>query len=72
MKCVHTVNSSPILAVLFLSIAVGASADGPKMVRLTEDGLFKQRPVWSPDGQWLGFCSASRFDDLFVLAIGGR
>ncbi len=25
------------------------------IVRLTHDGLFKQRPAWSPDGEWLAF-----------------
>lgn len=48
-------NSSRLSAVLFLTIAIGARAEGSKMLRLTEDGLFKQRPAWSPDGQWFVF-----------------
>lgn len=30
-------------------------AEEPRIVRLTEDGLLKQRPMWSPDGKWLVF-----------------
>jgi TolB protein len=30
-------------------------AEQPTVTRLTTDGLFKQRPAWSPDGSWLAF-----------------
>jgi TolB protein len=31
------------------------AADPPRVMQLTDDGLFKQRPMWSPDGKWLVF-----------------
>lgn len=35
---------------------VGVCIAGPPLpMRLTEDGDFKQRPMWSPDGKWLVF-----------------
>lgn len=43
-----------------------------EFVRLTEDGHFKQRPAWSPDGQWLVFArhrGAGIF--LYVRAADG-
>ena len=49
-------NTARLTVVVLAAIFVGAiRADGPSITRLTEDGLFKQRPVWSPDGQWLVF-----------------
>ena len=36
------------------SAAPGARRDG-RLIRLTRDGLDKQRPYWSPDGRRLAF-----------------
>jgi TolB protein len=47
-------------------------ADGG-LERLTTDGFFKQRPVWSPDGEWLVFArhrGATVF--LFLRSADGR
>lgn len=44
----------------------------PQLVRVTHDGLFKQRPMWSPDGESLVFArhrGAEIF--LFVCAADG-
>jgi TolB protein len=43
------------LMVAWLALGgVGAMAQ-ERLVRLTHDGQFKQRPAWSPDGRWLAF-----------------
>jgi len=33
----------------------GGEAEEPALARITDDGLFKQRPAWSPDGKSLVF-----------------
>jgi dipeptidyl aminopeptidase/acylaminoacyl peptidase len=43
------------LGALIATVAICVGADEPKIVRLTTDGHFKQRPAWSPDGSWLAF-----------------
>jgi TolB protein len=43
------------IVVLTLLFVASARGEGPSLARLTEDGLLKQRPCWSPDGQWLVF-----------------
>lgn len=43
--------SMPIL----LALSLVAHAEPPTATRLTTDGHLKQRPVWSPDGNWLAF-----------------
>ena len=58
-------------AILILS-AFPIHADPPPE-RLTTDGHLKQRPVWSPDGQWLAFTrheGATIF--LFVRSADGQ
>jgi TolB protein len=48
-------------------------ADESSIVRLTDDCVFKQRPVWSPDGQWLVFArhrGATIF--LYLRSADGR
>lgn len=47
-----------VLSLVLITLASGSQAAGDEplgLVRLTQDGLFKQRPAWSPDGQWLSF-----------------
>ena len=51
-------STCPISTLLVWSFLAAPSLaqppDGP-LVRLTTDGLLKQRPAWSPDGKWLSF-----------------
>ena len=50
----------------------GFAAEPSRVVRLTRDGLFKQRPAWSRDGRQL--CFARHEGDairLFVMAADG-
>jgi len=68
-------SACPISALLvwsFLAAPLPAQPpDGP-LVRLTTDGLLKQRPAWSPDGKWLSFTrheGATIF--VFVRAADG-
>jgi len=50
-----------VLVVFFVVIALDPPreqvllAEAPAVTRLTTDGHFKQRPVWSGDGSWLAF-----------------
>src|SRR5262245_21500711 len=65
--CVSSVAPFFVLFVLFVATC---SADPP--VRLTTDGLLKQRPAWSPDGTQLSFTrhqGATIF--LFVRSADG-
>ena len=71
------IRSATIFGITFLvGLLAGNllwSAEVPQLVRLTEDGLFKQRPIWSPDGQWLVFArhrGATIF--LFLRSADGR
>ena len=41
--------------ILLTRVTATPQAGEPVVERLTQDGLFKQRPVWSPDGKWLCF-----------------
>lgn len=41
--------------VLFFISTTLCAGDPPRLIRLTNDGHFKQRPVWSPDGRQLLF-----------------
>jgi TolB protein len=38
-----------------LPLATSTGAEPERLVKLTRDGLFKQRPAWSPDGKQLSF-----------------
>jgi TolB protein len=49
---------------LVLTLSSWATADGD-LLRLAKDGHLKQRPAWSPDGQWLAF-SRHRGDKIFI------
>src|SRR5512145_2779865 len=51
-------------AVLALGVHSLTPADD-HLIRLTKDGHLKQRPAWSPDGQWLAF-SRHRGDKIFI------
>lgn len=49
---------SLIIGVAFVLSAIARGEDDPLPVgwtQITRDGCFKQRPVWSPDGEWLIF-----------------
>lgn len=54
-----TGNQIQWLALLAFALAVfqlrSVVAAEPRIVQLTQDGLLKQRPMWSPDGKWLVF-----------------
>lgn len=55
----------------FCSAADAANPDqqtesSPQPVRITNDGLLKQRPRWSPDGLWLVF-ARHRGDSIFLF-----
>ena len=39
------------LFIVFMTVAAQLVAGDPEWQRITNDGSFKQRPVWSPDGQ---------------------
>lgn len=54
-------------ALLFPGTAPAAGPAG--LVRLTRDGLFKQRPAWSPDGQLVVF-ARHRGDTIRLYVIG--
>lgn len=51
MKFLRGISCGFALLLLCVSVARG----GESAIRITDDGLFKQRPVWSPDGKWLCF-----------------
>jgi TolB protein len=53
------------LGFVLLGSWAGAEDSAPRLVRLTRDGHFKQRPVWSPDGTGLAF-TRHRGTDMFV------
>src|SRR5262245_842036 len=60
-----------VALVLFLTSLL--HAEPPILERLTSDGHLKQRPVWSPDGQWLAFTrheGATIF--LYVRSADGK
>ena len=61
------VSASPCLLVS------RANAEPPPINRLTSDGHLKQRPAWSPDGNWLAFTrhqGATIF--LFLRSADGK
>src|SRR5438477_9251712 len=78
----HEIDSRPPWAAIFwavilatfaaLSIAPILAADPPQAghaaepIRITRDGLFKQRPAWAPDGNLLAF-SRNRAANNFVF-----
>src|SRR5687768_2892094 len=69
-----SVSRSLILSVLALltDVLPPARAETPNITRLTTDGHLKQRPAWSPDGNWLAFTrhqGASIF--LFLRSVDG-
>ena len=58
---------------LVTTLAAPLQAQPPVFERLTADGHLKQRPIWSPDGQWLAFTrheGATIF--LFVRSADGK
>ncbi len=68
MKC-----TARLAGLVLLLFAATVQAEPPTMERLTTDGLLKQRPVWSPDGQWLAFTrheGATIF--LFIRSADGK
>src|SRR6476660_8811119 len=66
-----------LAAICFPLLLLGLSkivlAQQPAVIRLTTDGLLKQRPAWSPDGKSLLFTrheGATIF--LYVLSADGK
>jgi TolB protein len=65
-------GTSALLLVSGLAAVCPAQQPDRPLVRLTTDGLLKQRPAWSPDGKWLSFTrheGATIF--VFVRAADG-
>jgi Tol biopolymer transport system component len=54
--------------------AVAVAAGEPELIRLTHDGVFKQRPVWSPDGKQLVYAQhvGARIELMLIDADGLR
>ena len=50
-----------VLTMVFGSSLPSVSAADPSLVQITNDGLFKQRPAWSPDGKSLVFARPGNF-----------
>ena len=51
-----------------------ANADGTGVVQLTDDELYEQAPVWSPDGTQIAFAASQQSDyawDIFVVNADG-
>ncbi|QDU45002.1 translocation protein TolB [Symmachiella dynata] len=72
MRIKHLVHTA-IPLVLCILTAASLTAAEPAVERLTQDGLFKQRPVWSPDGNWLCFArhkGSTIF--LYLLSADGK
>ncbi len=61
--------SWPLLAWLCLQLGAAAVRAQDDLVRLTDDGFFKQRPAWSPDGKWLVF-ARHEGDTIFLYLRG--
>jgi TolB protein len=61
-----------LAAVLPLAVDRATAGDTPRLVRLTSDRHFKQRPAWSPDGKRLLFSRhrAGRISLVATLADG--
>jgi TolB protein len=57
-------NALVLLALLACGADPAEQAEDP--VRLTHDGLFKQRPVWSPDGRQLVFARHTADDKIWL------
>ncbi|HEV3344343.1 MAG TPA: hypothetical protein VG125_28465 [Pirellulales bacterium] len=70
--CTKAIAAVLVGGAAVLAGAATFSAEPSGVVRLTRDGLFKQRPAWSPDGKQL--CFARHEGDairLFVMDVEG-
>lgn len=65
------VIASTVLLCAGLQVSSSSAADPPTVTRLTRDGRFKQRPVWSPDGKSLLF-SQHTGDKILLLQWTGE
>ena len=54
------------LLLLFFAVPILARGADEELIRVTDDGLFKQRPHWSPDGQQMVF-ARHRGNTIFLF-----
>lgn len=59
---------STFAALLLLAAATGPARGDDALIRVTSDGLFKQRPCWSPDGKQVVF-ARHRGNTIFLYQL---
>ncbi len=64
---IHRLCPTIVASIVFLGLSLGTVAgDDKKLLRITDDGMFKQRPAWSPDGRHVLF-ARHRGDTIFLF-----